>query len=642
MKKNLIILVLFCLALGACQLINPPPPTATPVPPTPTPVPPKELTICLGKEPESLYPYLANSMAAQEVLQLIFNGPITDVNNETTPVILDKIPNIADGSAYFTPAGVNPGDEVINTSGDLVQLQAGVKVFPTGCTSPACAITWDGTKPIQMDTLTATYKLKSGILWSDKQPLKASDSIYSFTVASDPATPVNKRTIDQTASYTATDDLTVQWVSKPGLATDSFKDYFWTPLPEHAWEKFTPSDLLTADEVNRAPVGWGPFKVESWTKGQGMRLVKNSAYFKSGEGLPYFEIINIKFIGLVNSENGIQGIKDQCDIVSGSALDIASMSSIKTALEGSGFKLAVQESGNLEMLAFGIKPSSYDDNYYPYGGDRPDIFGDVRTRQAIADCIDRQAIANDLVKGLVGVSNSYLPSGSAQLEGLSLYQYPYDQTAGIALLEAVGWRDLDQNPETPRVHGGNARLIFGTPLQMTLLSSAAGLQTEMANRIAANLKACGIKVNVTQKVPDELYKPGPDGIVFGRKFDLVLLPWETGSVFNCSYFETREIPTSANYWLGELTGGTNFYGYSNPAYDAACEQMKTAGLDKAVLKQSTDSLLQILSNDLPFIPMFHFPEGYLYRDTLCSQGGNQTEAGLFAGIDKINDKSGCQ
>ena len=108
-----------------------------------------------------------------------------------------------------------------------------------------------------------------------------------------------------------------------------------------------------------------------------------------------------------------------------------------------------------------------------------------------------------------------------------------------------------------------------------------------------------------------------------------------------AYFETKEIPTSGNAWLGELTGGANFYGYSNPAFDAACEQMKTAGLDKAVLKQSADSLLQTLSNDLPFFPLFHFPEGFLYRSTLCNSVGFQTEAGLFAGIDQLNDTGEC-
>jgi peptide/nickel transport system substrate-binding protein len=641
MKKTAIILISLALVISACQILSPVSSTATPIPPTPTPLPPKELTVCLGSEPESLFPYLANSADAELVMQALFDGPIDSVNGESIPVILEKLPSLADGSAYFTPVGVKAGDEVINTAGYLVSLQAGVQVFPTGCTSPACAITWDGAAPIQMDQLTATYKLKSGLTWSDGQPLKASDSVYSFNIASDPAMPVVKRSSDLTAAYTATDDLTVQWVSKPGLADDNFEAYFWAPLPEHAWKKYSPSELLEADEVNFAPIGWGPYVVDTWTKGESLRLVKNPLYFRAGEGLPYFEILNFTFIGSVEGREDLQGIQDNCDLVTDSALDIASLDSLKDSLEDFGFKMVTYESGRLEMAAFGITPSSYDDNYYPFGGDRPDIFGDPLTRQGIAACIDRQAIADGMAKGLTGVSNSYLSSGNAMIAGMALNQSPYDPAAAIALLEAAGWRDLDQNPETPRAHGGSARVAFETPLEFTLLSSTAGLQVKIANKIAADLETCGIKADVISMPPGELYKPGPDGLVFGRKFDLALLPLETGFQFNCGYFETKEIPSAANYWLGDLTGGANFYGYSNPAYDTECERMKVTGLDSAAYQQAGSGLMQILSNDLPFIPLFHFPEGYLIRENMCATAGNQTEAGLFAAIESMHDNGGC-
>ena len=86
--------------------------------------------------------------------------PLTLIMVSHSPVILENIPNFADGSAYFTPIDVNTGEDVVNTAGDLVPLQAGVQVFPTGCTNINCAITWNGTTPLKMDYLTATYKLK--------------------------------------------------------------------------------------------------------------------------------------------------------------------------------------------------------------------------------------------------------------------------------------------------------------------------------------------------------------------------------------------------------------------------------------------------------------------------------------------------
>lgn len=640
MKKSALIIAL-AFALSACQVLKPLPPTATPVPPTPTPLPPRELTVCLGSEPESLYPYRANSADAKLVMQAIFDGPIDTLNGEPAAVMLEKIPNLADGSAWFTPVGVAAGDVVINTAGYLVSMQAGVQVFPAGCTSPACALTWDGVVPIQMDQLTATYKLRSGLTWSDGQPLKASDSVYSFNIASDPATPVDKHNSDLTAAYTATDDLTVQWVSKPGLADDHFEKFFWAPFPEHAWGGFSAGELLEAEKVNFAPIGWGAYVIDAWTKGESLRLVKNSAYFRAGEGLPYFEILNFKFIGPLGGQADLQLIKDGCDIVADSALDIASIGALKDILEGSGFKLTTYTSSRLEMAAFGINPVSYDDGYYPFGGDRQDLFGDPRTRQAIAACIDRQAIAAEMVKGLTGVSDSWLPASAALPAGAALNKNPFDTAAAIALLEAAGWRDLDQNPQTPRMHGGSARVAFGTPLEFTLLSSTAGLQAEIAGKIAADLAACGIRVNPASMTPDELYKPAPDGMVFGRKFDMVLLPWDTGLQFNCEFFEAKEIPKAANYWLGEVTGGANFYGYLNPAFDSECERMKATGLDSAAYQQAGSGLLQALSNDLPYIPLFHFPEGYLVRDDLCVFGENLNESALFAAIESLKDDGGC-
>ena len=615
MKKTAIILIA-AVALGACQVFTPAPPTATPIPPTATPVPPTELTVCLGTEPESLYPYRGVSRAAQVVMQVIFDVPLDWRSAEPSAVILEKIPNLADSSAYFSPVGVSAGDVVLNTAGEVISLQSGVQVFPTGCTSPDCAVTWDGSTPVQMDQLTANFQLKPGLVWSDGLPLKASDSEYAFTLASDPATPTSKLAVDKTAAYRAVDDLNVQWVSKPGFAADDIADYFWLPLPEHAWGATSAADLLTADAANRSPVGWGPYMLETWTAGQGMRLVKNPSYFRAGEGLPFFDILNFKFIGRLDGTAALDAIAG-CDLVDASALNVESLTALQPGLEGSGYRLVSHESRQLELLAFGITPASYDDNYYPHGVDRPDIFGDARTRQAIAACIDRQGIADNLLDGLAGVANSWLPASDALLAGVALAQYPYDPNGASALLDEAGWRDLDQNPATARAHGGNVRVPFGTPLELSLLAGASALQGEIANKIASDLNTCGIQVNVTQLPANELFKAAPDGPVFGRQFDMALLPVEVGSGMRCDLFTTAEIPTAANMWIGSQTGGANYFGYSNPAYDSECARLKNAGLDSGIYSQSSTVLLQTLNADLPFIPLFHFPQGSLVRDGIC-------------------------
>ena len=265
-KKIIVILAAALIGLpclSGCNLMRLLDPQPTPTAIVPTPVPLTELNICLGYEPRSLYPYQASSQAAQEVLQAIYDGPFDTLSSgKIEPVILKKMPNLSDGSAYFTPVPVFEGDEVINTYGDLVALQPGTRIFPSGCTSPTCAADWDGTSALQLDQLSISFELLDGLKWSDGQPLTASDSLYAFQVASDPATPVIKHAIDQTASYSVVDEKTVQWVGKPGLVTDAFEQYFWAPMPEHAWGKYSAEDLLKAEEVNRSPLGWGAYEVE--------------------------------------------------------------------------------------------------------------------------------------------------------------------------------------------------------------------------------------------------------------------------------------------------------------------------------------------------------------------------------------------
>ena len=46
-------------------------------------------------------------------------------------------------------------------AGQLVALAKGVTVFPSGCSAPDCAQTWDGSAALQMDQLSVTFKIKA-------------------------------------------------------------------------------------------------------------------------------------------------------------------------------------------------------------------------------------------------------------------------------------------------------------------------------------------------------------------------------------------------------------------------------------------------------------------------------------------------
>ena len=99
---------------------------------TPTPAP-RSLNVCLGSEPNTLYPYGSPNSAARSVLSAIYDGPIDIVEYGYEPSILEKIPNINDGDAQVSSIPVKAGDQVVDVSGNLVLLAAGTKVRPSSC-----------------------------------------------------------------------------------------------------------------------------------------------------------------------------------------------------------------------------------------------------------------------------------------------------------------------------------------------------------------------------------------------------------------------------------------------------------------------------------------------------------------------------
>ena len=428
----ILLLWILALALAACQSKTPTPgltprvptgaatstvPTSTAAPAVtaaPTTPASKSLVVCEPVEPTSLYPYGGSSSSMWSILEAIYDGPFDTRGFSVQPVILAQIPSLAGGDAVFRPVTVQAGDGVVDSSGNLLSLKAGVRVLPAGCTSQECAVTWDGKSELKMDTLAVTFKLLAGLKWSDGAPLTAADSVYSFGLSADPATPVSKYRVDRTYSYKAIDDQTVEWTGLPGFVDQQFPTYFWMPLPQHAWGDQSAASLLTDQAATHSPLGWGPYILKEWVAGDHISLVKNPNYFRASEGLPHFDSLVFRFTGPVGDSNLAALRAGECDIVDQNP-DFFNMIPNLLELEKRGaLKTYVGQGPEWEHLDFGIQPAD--------SAARPDWFGDARTRQAFAFCIDRQGIADALLYRRSSVPTTFLPAGHPLLaDGLAEY-----------------------------------------------------------------------------------------------------------------------------------------------------------------------------------------------------------------------------
>ncbi|MEW6718759.1 MAG: ABC transporter substrate-binding protein, partial [Chloroflexota bacterium] len=208
------------------------------VTPTPEPAGPRTLVICQGQEPETLYTYGGAMLAMSHVLEAIFDGPIDSGSFAYQPVILQKLPSLADGDAVIQAVTVAAGDTIVDADLNVATLEEGVKYLPSGCATAECAVEYAGGE-VTMDQMVVTFQYLEGLLWSDGTPITTADSLYAFNLASDPDTPVGKYAIQRTASYEALDDITIQWTGLPGYRDSTYFLNIWGPLPEHVWGQYT-------------------------------------------------------------------------------------------------------------------------------------------------------------------------------------------------------------------------------------------------------------------------------------------------------------------------------------------------------------------------------------------------------------------
>jgi peptide/nickel transport system substrate-binding protein len=450
-------------------------------------------------------------------------------------------------------------------------------------------VTFTG-EPVIMPQMAVDFTMKQRY-WSDGTPVTAADSVYSFGLAADPDTDTIKSTIERTISYEATGELSTRWMGVPGYLDSTFFTNFWQPLPKHAWGSYSAADLLDLVEVNRRPLGDGAFMIEEWVEGDHIRFVPNPFYYRADEGLPYLDSVIYKFIG---DDNQLltELIAGACDIATRGNLDSSHLQFLLEA-EANGLLVTYTQIGTVfEHIDFGV--NSYGD----YGDDigRPDWFEDVRVRQAITICTDRQRMVDEIFFGRTEILHTYIP-GSHPLYAEGLTEWPYDVEQANALLDETGFLDADAD-------GWREDPATGTPFRVTLYGMTDNEFRRQAVEIfKENMSACGIDVELILIPFSELVADGPEGVLFGRQFDLGIFAWLTGADPSCGLFTSNNITGSIEEGFGGW-GNSNNTGWSNEAYDAACQQARSSLPGTAVYEASHKEAQRIFTQELPIIPLF--------------------------------------
>lgn len=553
----------------------------TPTPPEPEP---KELVVCQAAEPDSLFLYSTRMLDKENIHHTIYENLVTQRDYGYQAQGIEKLPSLEDGDAVLQTVTVQAGDTVLSADDEVMTLAEGVEVV----NAARERVTFDGT-PLEMQQLVVDFTLKP-MVWSDGKPVSAADSVFSFEVnrtVEVPFTTVDTFRTARTAGYEATDDLSLRWTGLPGWLDQTYFLNVWIPLPEHQLGKYDVDLLHELPDSARRPLSSGPFMVVDWQPGDFIALAPNPHYYRRAEGLPKIGPLTFRF-----SPDPNQLLADllsgQCDIVTQSAVNFGQIEFIMDAEESGLLQASIQSGVIFEHLAFGI------DSFGEYGDEngRPDWFQDVRVRQALAMCTDRQGIMEQIMFGQSEVWDGYAspthplhPSGAAQ--------WSYDVTKANALLDEVGYLDSDDD-------GIREDLTTGTPFAIELITSVgAELRPRIVSRIAQNWLECGVRVTEKGLPGLELFALGPDGPLFGRRFDVALFAWTSGMEPPCQNWQSDQI-----FGAEDSIGDNNVTGWFNLAFDAACQQTQQTFWDSPEFIAGHQAAQLVFAAELPSLPLF--------------------------------------
>jgi len=538
----------------------------------------------------------------------LYDGPVETVDYVGQPAILEKLPALGDGDALTRTFRVRGGERVVDAEGQVVELVEGVRVRPAGCYSPDCAVVF-ANEPMVMERLEVTFALRPDLTWSDGEPLTARDSVFAYRIAADPRTPGDHDLAERTFDYRALDDWRVKWIGLPGFVDAAYQTFFFAPLPRHQLEGRSAAALLRADETRRSPLTWGPFIVSEWAIGERITLSRNPHYFRAAEGLPVLDQLIFVFAA-DPADVAARVLSGECDLgLRDDGYD--PFVPLLTRLERRGLLQVPSVPGTRGVwLELGVVPAA--------DVKRPDYFGDARVRQAIARCIDRQALVDTLTDGRGAVLQTLVPPTHPLNASSTLSRSPYDPAAALRLLEEAGWVDTDGDGVS-EAHGLSG-IPDGTPFSVTLLVpwSRTPLE-EVARIVRANLADCGIQVTLRFAAWQEVLADEPAAPLAGRRFEMAVREreWQPTA---CRAFLSSEIPTA------DRPDGPNISGYSNPDFDAACIGALTALPGTAAHDAFQQRVVELFAQELPAIPLFAWAKSGLARPGVLNLAVDATSA----------------
>lgn len=397
----MVLLIAFALVAAACSSDDgtgdETTTTTTVVQDTTTTAPPETTTTT---EPKIEHPYGGEAIVADDQEPPTLNTFVPGGDNFIVSLI---------GNAYFV--GVQKIDGYT-----LALIPDVVESLPT-VSNGGVVVNDDG-------TMSVSYQIRDEAVWEDGTPISGDDFQFTLDTILNPDLPIDKTTYEDVVSSDAGAKTFTYTLAAP---TAIYELLFGVILPKHQVEG---SDFVN-DWNDTMWLSGGPFKFDTWAKGEFVHLVRNDNYWgvdeETGQTLPYLDEVTFKFIP--ETESILNAFKAR-EVDAINPAPSTEIINTLQALEPEGARVEVLAGSIWEHVNFQFGPGRLDRN--------PNSCNDnYNMRLAVAQAIDKTVLTDEILAGQVAPLSSFVDAFSPTLSTKAWDQYSYDPAAAAASYAAA-------------------------------------------------------------------------------------------------------------------------------------------------------------------------------------------------------------
>lgn len=389
------------------------------------------------------------------------------------------------------------------------------------------------------DENTWIIKLKQGVKFHDGTDFNADAVKYTFDKLRDPATAAPRASLmEPVDTITVVDDYTVEIKTKypygPFLASLS-----------HSNAAIVSPEADQNGDINKDPVGTGPFKFVSWVPGDQVVLEANKDY---RDGAPAIQKLIFKVVPEIST----------------------AISMLQTGEVQFIDKLPTEQIERVEGLKnVNVEKVDGTPQYYFTVNHSKEEFQDAELREALASAIDRDAFISKM-KGLGIRSDSVI--------GSKVFGYKEEaDNAGTPY-------DLEKAKELVKKNGYDKKTY-------TLLSPNRNNFILMSEVVQAQLTEAGFNVNIESMEWASFLDTARDG-----NYDMTFLSWSNLTADGSELFYPN--------FHSDNVGASNRAQYSNPEFDQLVEQSRTT-TDQEKRLEILDQANRLMLEDHAIVNMYH-------------------------------------